>query len=223
MKFYAHSENTKGEKIMSNGKTIIDLNKHVQENFWLYVVSIFCIFTGIVIGIYTVKYMGAYDKTELLGYFSNFGENVREGNFKYNTIFMDVLKNNGILIIAIWFLGLTMIGIPAILILDIVKGFTIGFSISFIINGLGTQGIAVVLLGIMPQNIIYIPCLLVFSVIAMEFSLGLIRDKFNKQRINSIWIKITSYSVVFILVSVFMAIGFIFETYLTPNLVKLII
>jgi stage II sporulation protein M len=208
---------------MSNGRTMIDLNKHVQENFWLYVVSIFCIFTGIVLGIYTVKYMGANDKTDLLGYLTNFGDNLKLGNFKYNTIFMDVLKNNSILIIAIWFLGLTMVGIPVILILDIIKGFTIGFSISFIINGLGTKGIGVVMLGIMPQNIIYIPCILVFSVIAMEFSLGMLKDRFNRQRINSIWVKITSYSFIFIAVSVFMAIGFIFEAYLTPNLIKLIL
>lgn len=208
---------------MGNGKSLIDLNKHIQENFWLYVISIFCIFTGIVLGIYTVKYMGSYDKTDLLGYIGSFGENIKQGNFKYNTIFMDVLKNNAILIIAMWFLGLTMVGIPVILILDVIKGFTIGFSISFLINGLGTKGIGVVLLGIMPQNIVYIPCILVFSVIAMEFSLNMLRDRFNRQRINSIWVKLTSYSFVFILVSVFMALGFIFETYLTPNLVKLIL
>ncbi|MCS4476833.1 hypothetical protein JQ032_18355 [Clostridium botulinum] len=33
-----------------------------------------------------------------------------------------------------------MIGIPVILIIDVIKGFTIGFTTSFIVNGLGMKG-----------------------------------------------------------------------------------
>jgi stage II sporulation protein M len=214
---------TKGDKIMTNGKPIINFNNHIQENFWLYVISLLCIFTGIILGIYTVKYMGNGEKGDIVNYLSNFSQNVGQDGFKYKTIFTDVLKNNISVILVMWFLGLTMVGIPVILVIDVIKGFTIGFSISFLINGLGTKGIGIVLLGILPQNIIYIPCIVISSVIAMEFSLSILRDKINKQRVNSIWMKITSYSFIFILVSVFMSIGFVFETYLTPTLIKLIL
>lgn len=208
---------------MSNGKALINVNEHIQQNFWLYVISLLCILTGIVLGIYTVKYMGINEKSDLINYFTSFTQNILRGDFKYKTIFMDVLKNNISLIFAMWFLGLTMVGIPVILVIDVIKGFTLGFSISFVINGLGTKGLAVVLVGVLPQNIIYIPCVLVASVIAMEFSLSILRDKINKQRLNSIWIKITSYSFVFIITSAFMCTGFLFETYITPSLVKLIL
>ena len=152
-----------------------------------------------------------------------FTQNILKEDFKYKAIFTDVLKNNASLIFAIWFLGLTMVGIPVILIIDVIKGFTLGFSISFVINGIGTKGLAVVLIGILPQNVIYIPCVLVASVVAMEFSLNILRDRVNKQRINSIWIKITSYSFVFIIISIFMCTGFLFESYITPSLVRLIL
>lgn len=208
---------------MSNRKTVIDLNEHFQRNFWLYIISLFCIFTGIVLGIYTVKYMGANEKGELISYFTSFTKNIMQSDLKYKNVFYDVLKNNIPLIFAMWFLGLTMVGIPVILVIDVIKGFTIGFSISFVINGLGTKGLGMVLLGILPQNLIYIPCVLVSSVIAMEFSLDILRDKMNNKRLNSIWIKITSYSIIFIFITVIMGLGFIFETYITPNLVKLIL
>ncbi len=208
---------------MFNRKALINANDHFQQNFWLYVISLLCIFTGIVLGIYTVKYMGVNDKGDLINYFTGFTKNILQENFKYKTIFMDVLKNNISLIFAMWFLGLTMVGIPVILIIDVIKGFTIGFSISFVINGLGTKGLGVVLLGILPQNIIYIPCVIISSVIAMEFSLNILKDKMNKQRLGSIWIRITSYSFIFVLISIFMCTGFLFETYVTPSIVKLIL
>lgn len=214
--------NTKGDKNMSRGKQLINMNEHVQQNFWLYIISLLCIFTGIVLGIYTVRYMGINEQGSLMNYFTSFTQNVLQGDFKYKTIFADVLRNNLSLVIAVWFLGLTMVGIPIILVIDVIKGFTIGFSISFFISGLGTKGLGLALVGILPQNLIYIPCVLVASVVAMEFSLGIVRDRLNRQRMNSIWMKITSYSFIFILVSAFMLSGFLFETYITPSFVKLI-
>lgn len=208
---------------MSNWKKVIDFNKHLQDNFWLYMISLLCIFTGVVLGIYAVKYMGNIENEGLVEYLNNFTQNISQGNFKYKGMFMDILKNNIPLIVAIWFLGLTMVGIPIILIIDVIKGFTIGFTISFMISAFGTKGIEVVLLGVLPQNIIYIPCIILSSVIAMEFSLNILKDKMNMQWINSIWVRIASYSLVFIFLFSAMCFGFILETYITPNLVKLII
>lgn len=207
---------------MTYGKSIINFNKHLEDNFWLYIISLLCVFTGIVLGIYAVKYMGSFDNENLLSYLSNFTENIAKINFKYKNMFVDILKNNFPLIITIWFLGLTMIGIPIILIIDVIKGFTIGFTVSFVIRSFGAKGIGIVLLGILPQNIIYIPCIMLSSVIAMEFSLNILRDRINRQWVGGIWIKIASYSIVFIMVFAVMCAGFLLETLVTPNLIKFI-
>ena len=115
-----------------------------------------------------------------------------------------------------------MIGIPTILVIDVIKGFTIGFTISFIINQLGIKGIWISLAGVMPQNIIYIPCIIISSVLAMEFSLMIFRDKSRTQWKSHILVSITSYSIYFLIVSMVMCIGFFMEAYLTPNMVKLV-
>jgi stage II sporulation protein M len=199
------------------------INRHIKNNFWLYVISLLCIFTGIVMGIYSVRYMGGFEKSDLVSYLKNFATAVNSGDLNYKSILLQTLKNNIPVILAIWFLGLTMIGIPIILIIDIIKGFTIGFTISFIISQLGIKGMWISLLGVLPQNIIYIPCIILSSVLAMEFSLMIFKDRARLQWKSHILVSITSYSMSFLMVSMVMCVGFFMEAYLTPNMVKLVV
>lgn len=198
-------------------------NKHFQDNFWLYMISLLCISIGIVLGTYTVKYMGILQKNDLISYLKSFTENTSKGNINSKAVLVQTLQNNLPLLLAIWFLGLTIIGIPIILLLDIIKGFTVGFTMSFFIKGLGYKGILVSLLGVLPQNIIYIPCLLFSSVLAMQFSLTILRDKMNKQWTQNIGMKTLSYSLSYLFIFLAMAIGFILEAYMTPSLMKLVV
>lgn len=208
---------------MSENKMLGIINKHVQNNFWLYVVSLLCVCTGIVLGIYSVRYMGNFEKSDLLSYLNNFSTTVNSGGVNYKNILIETIKSNIPVLIAVWFLGLTMIGIPVILIIDVIKGFTIGFTISFVINGMGIEGMWFSLLGVLPQNIIYIPCIIFASVLAMEFSLMILKDRANRQWTSNIWIRVTSYSLSFLFVAVIMFLGFFMESYITPNMVKFII
>lgn len=208
---------------MSENKMLNIINKHVQNNFWLYVVSLLCICTGIVLGIYSVRYMGGFEKNDLLSYIKGFSNSINSGGIDYKSILIETIKSNMVILIVVWFLGLTMVGIPVILIIDIIKGFTIGFTISFIINGLGIKGMWFSVLGVLPQNIIYIPCVIFASVLAMEFSLTILKDRTNRQWTSNIWVRITSYSLSFVLVVAVMFLGFFMEAYLTPNIVKFII
>lgn len=207
---------------MPNRKNVFNFNEHLQNNFWIYIISLLCIFTGVVLGIYAVKYMGTIENESISNYLSNFAQNITDGNFQYKVMFSGILKNNLPLIIAIWFLGLTMVGLPIILIIDVMKGFTLGFALSFLIKAFGPKGISIALLGLLPQNIVYVACILFSSVIAMEFSLSFLKDKISNKWTTSIWMKLVSYSFVFGAIFVVMCFGFLFETYVTPNLVKFI-
>lgn len=208
---------------MSENKILVVVNKHIQNNFWLYVISLLCICTGIVIGVYSVRYMGSFEKSDLLSYLKSFNDSIAVEGINYKYVFIESVKSNMLIIASVWFLGLTMIGIPLILIIDIMKGFTIGFTISFISSEMGIKGIWFTILGVLPQNMIYIPCIIAVSVLAMEFSLTILKDKTNKVWTQSIWIRITSYSFSFALVTVVMFIGFLIESYITPNMIKLVI
>ncbi|AAK80027.1 stage II sporulation protein M [Clostridium acetobutylicum] len=197
------------------------ISNHIKERFWLYIISSLSIGIGFVISVYTVKYMSSYEKNDLMSYILNFTKNKGTVSINYNGVLFQTLKDNIPLIIIIWFLGLTMIGIPVILIIDLLKGFSLGFTITFFVNNLGIKGVTMAFLGVLPQNLIYIPCILFVSVIAMEFSIGLVRCGFNDGIRNRIFTRIGSYSLVFAFAAIFMGMGFLFETYCTPNIIKL--
>lgn len=205
---------------MSSNTLISNVNKHIQENFWLYIISILCVFTGIILGIYSVKYMGDLERNDLVNYLMNFIDPSNTTGISYKLIFFQSIKNNLPVIIFLWFLGLTIVGIPIIIIIDLLKGFTVGFTFSFMISGLGKSGIGIAILGVLPQNVFYIPCIIFASVVSMEFSIMLLRNKFNKQWTSSISSRIIYYSVIFIVIIIFLFIGIIIESYITPYFVK---
>jgi len=205
---------------MSSSKFLSKINKHIQENFWLYIISILCVFTGIILGIYSVKYMGGSERNDLVNYLTNFVDPSNTSGISYKLIFLQSIKNNLPVIIFIWFLGLTIVGIPIIIIIDLLKGFTVGFTFSFMISGIGKSGVGIAMLGVLPQNLIYIPCIIFASVVSMEFSIMLLKNKFNKQWTSSISSRIIYYSVIFIVIVMLLFIGIIIETYIGPYFVK---
>lgn len=198
-------------------------NEHIQNNFWLYIISILCIFTGIVLGVYKVKYLGDTYKSDILNYINSFTDYIANRNVDYKNVLMVTIKNNIPFITLIWFLGMTMIGIPIILIIDLIKGYVLGFTISIMINSIGTKGLWVAFLAIIPQNIVYIPCIILASVFAMEFSLNFLSERMGKRFTKGLWLRILSYSLSFLFIVIIMSVGFIFEAYGTPNLLKLIV
>lgn len=199
------------------------LKKHFEKNFLLYIISLLCIFTGIILGMYFVKYMGSVETGKLESYMQEFVKSFLSNKVSYKSIFLQTLKNNLPVMIVLWFLGLTMIGIPMILIIDIIKGFTVGFSISFFVNSMGVKGVWVSLSSVILQNIIYIPCILFCSVLAMEFSLMLFKNNFKSRWSSSALSNVASYSLIFLMSFLFMFMGFLLETYVTPNILKIII
>ena len=205
---------------MATNTLMSNVNKHIQENFWLYIISILCVFTGIILGIYSVKYMGEFERNDLVNYLINFIDPSNTNGINYKLIFLQSIKNNLPVIIFLWFLGLTIVGIPIIIIVDLLKGFTVGFTFSFMISGLGKSGLGIAILGVLPQNLIYIPCIIFASVISMEFSVTLIRNKFNKQWTSSIYNRVIFYSAIFIVIIIFLFIGIVIESYITPHFIK---
>lgn len=204
---------------MRSGQFNKNVSRHLQESLWLYVVSLLCLFTGIVLGVYTVKYMGDMERQDLINYFLGFKKNIGSTTINNKEILIQTIKSNLPMIVAVWVLGLTIVGIPVILIIDIIKGFTTGFTLSFVFYSMGYSGIGFVLIGVLPQNIIYIPCIVIGSVFAMKLSLTKLKDKVNKQ-INYGKNYFVDYSITFLIILLVMVLGFLYEAYVTPRAIQ---
>ena len=198
----------------------LNLNKKENKFYYLMVFIFFCV--GIALGTYIVKYMSARDATDLTSYFSTFTESIAKEAVNNKVLLFNILKKNLMLITIIIALSFTVFGTPIILLLDLVKGFTLGYTFSFLISTFDGKGLWLALASTIPQNIIYIPCFIALSIVGIEFSSTKLKDKFfNKGKVNTIVereliLKIGVLACVFI-------IGTLIEAYLGPNIIKFVV
>lgn len=202
-------------------RSVVDnFNRHFNDHIWYYLISILFLATGMILGLYCVKYMGDTDRQTLINYIGNLNSSAALSGVSNNIIFWGTLKNNLPLIIGFWILGITIVGAPLIILLDIYKGFSLGFTFSFFIYGLKQRGLLLSVLGVLPQNIIYIPCIILLSVFSLQYSVGMIKEKFNVGRVSIEDGNVKKYSMIFLIITAVMVIGFFIEGYVTPSLVR---
>lgn len=145
----------------------------------------FCV--GIALGTYIVKYMRASDASDLTSYFSTFAQSIVKEPVNNKALLLNVLKKNLILLTVLITISFTVFGTPIILLLDLIKGFTLGYTFSFLISTFEGKGLWLALVATIPQNIIYIPCFIALSIVGIEFSSTKLKDKFfNKGKVNTI-------------------------------------
>lgn len=199
------------------------INKHFNDNLGYYLVTILFLATGMIIALYCVKYMQSVDKNSLINYITAISTSPSGELMSTTRIFINTLKNNLPIIIGLWILGLTFIGIPIVLLINLYKGFSLGFTFSFFIYALKERGFALALLGVLPQNLIYVPCIIFLSVIAMKGSVAGIKEKFLKKYVGGSHVNVANYTMVYVVVMALMSVGFLIETFLTPIFIRLVL
>ena len=196
------------------------LEKLPCKFFYFMVFIFFCV--GIALGTYIVKYMRASDASDLTSYFSTFAQSIVKEPVNNKALLLNVLKKNLILLTVLITISFTVFGTPIILLLDLIKGFTLGYTFSFLISTFEGKGLWLALVATIPQNIIYIPCFIALSIVGIEFSSTKLKDKFfNKGKVNTIVereliFKIGVFACIFI-------IGTFIEAYLCPNIIKFVV
>lgn len=131
----------------------------------------------------------------------------------------DVLYSDIVVILAVYLLGLTVIGIPVILGIIFTRGFVLGYTVGFLAREMSLQGTILACAAVLPQNIILIPALIMAGVASLSFAVLLAR-RFNNSKIV-VWPSFVAYSGLILIVLAFSAAAGLVEVYFTPFLVKL--
>ena len=177
---------------------------------------------GIVLGSCTVYYMSDFNKVEIGTYFSEFLSFLGTNKISYLQVLLRSIFNIAPIVLMIVLLGFTLIGCPVILFIDLVKGYILGFTFELLASILGGKGIILLALGIVIQQIIFIPCIIILSTVAVKNSIikikeGIGKERLKNSRINKNYMKVQS------ILSAILIIGIFIETYISPNLIKLVI
>ncbi len=197
------------------------LMESLKENKITFLWVLLFFLVGIVLGSYTVYYMSDFNRVEITTYFNNFLEFLGGNSVSYTSILVDSIKSILPMVVIIVLLGYTAVGTPIILMMDLAKGYVIGFTFSLIVSMLGSKGIMLVLSGLMLQNLIFIPIIMLISVLAIRHSvtklkMGVSRDRV-KLDVSRAYLNFQG------LLSLIIISGILIETYISPNLIRLVI
>lgn len=190
-----------------------------KRGYFFIVLIMFCL--GLSFGLYTVKYMGQADKNDLINYFTSFAKSLEENQINYGSLLIEVMKKNLIIILPIFLLGLTFFGGPVILIIDLLKGFILGYTFSFMATLFQGKGFGLAIISIIPQNLIYIPCIIGLSIIGLSMSTENFKRKFfKKNKGDSPFSEGTLKKLA--IIAILFIVGMFVETYISPILMKFV-
>ena len=197
------------------------LMESLKENKITFLWVLLFFLVGIVLGSYTVYYMSDFNRVEITTYFNNFLEFLGGNSVSYTSILVDSVKSILPMVVIIVLLGYTAVGTPIILMMDLAKGYVIGFTFSLIVSMLGSKGVMLVLSGLMLQNLIFIPIIMLISVLAIRHSVTKLKMGVSRDRVRLDVSK--AYLNFQGLLSLIIISGILIETYISPNLIRLVI
>jgi len=196
------------------------MRTYIQDHLGLYLFVAVLFVTGVVFGAVMVNALTLQQKQELNQHLGNFFITMSQGmqmnakqSFSQN-IFVN-LKWLGLL----WLFGISVIGLPFILVLDFIKGVLIGFTIGFMVDSYAWKGMLFALVSVIPQNLFILPAMIVCSVTALSFGLNLIKHRFLQQGANTS-INLFKYSATTFAFAAILAVVSLYEAVLSPVLIK---
>ncbi|WP_429699414.1 stage II sporulation protein M [Alteribacter keqinensis] len=196
---------------------------HIEENRSIYVFSIVLLMMGVIFGAVIVNSLTTGQKNDLFTYLSQFFGQVEKGELAsseeaFTQTFAHYSKYLGLM----WFLGLSVIGLPIILILLFLKGLVIGFTVGFLVSQMGFDGFILAFAAIFPQNLILVPVFIITATVSISFSLKICRQIIRKGY-EPIFQHFTAYSLFLLFTGAVVTLMSVYEAYVSPVLLKSVV
>lgn len=162
----------------------------------------------------------AETQTNIQGYIQTFINSLKSNEYKIDM--QELLKssiiNNTKLVLLIWFIGSTVIGMPLIYGIIAFRGYCLGYTIAAIMATLGSgKGITFALASLLLQNLLIIPGIFALGISGKRLYKAIMQDR----RKENIKVEIYKHSIFSAGVLVFLVVAAILETYGSGNLIML--
>lgn len=191
-----------------------------EKNLIILILAIFII--GLVVGSLFVNFITKDDKTLLINQVETYFSSVKLLDKKVFGInaFTPNLINNELQIFLIFALGLSILGIPVVILIMFFKGFMLGVTLATFILKFQLLGVLSSLLYIFPCFIIYIIIYTLISFFAVSTSLKFLKAIIKKDNL-SFKKFLGKYLLCFLICLVLIIINTLLDAFLTPMLLKL--
>lgn len=189
-----------------------------QKKLYLFLIGLMV--TGLIAGILFWFVISKEDKLLVTKNLTDFFSCIKEGDsINYGASLLNSVVTSLIYVVLIWLLGISIIGLPIILVMMAIKSFIVGFSIVSIISSYGLKGIVGAFVYVFPHQIVFLLLLILLGFYASAFCIKLFKYLFLKQMINfkeamRKYLKILGISCLSVLVIS------LFETFISTYLIK---
>lgn len=199
------------------------IGTHISQNHNTYFILLMSFVLGVSAGAFTVNGLTSIQREELTNYFQGFLQLLDIQKVDSNELLSISIIENVKIIVILWVLGVSIIGIPFIFLFMTVKGFITGFCSGFIINVIGSKGVLFTLFALLPKEIIIIPCLIALGVNGINFSLKIIKSR-NIKHLSRESLKASFFQYCFVTIffSCFIFVGVLIEAYITPVFIRMV-
>ncbi|WP_071395657.1 stage II sporulation protein M [Bacillus tuaregi] len=197
---------------------------HLREHSSIYLFVIVLFLMGVIFGAIVVNSLSFGQKEDLFYYLTQFFGQVSNGKIATShDLFLQSFLHNSKYIGLIGLLGISIIGLPIILILLFIKGMVVGFTVGFLVSQMGWNGFLLSFVSVLPQNFLIIPVFIVTATVAVTISLKMIKRQFMKKISEPILPMLGKYLILFVAAGLLLAIAAGIEAYLSPSLMKAVI
>jgi stage II sporulation protein M len=194
---------------------------HIKANRWQYLLISIIFLTGLISGSYRADYLDGAVRSHLLNLVDNYLRGSSQGDLAGSQLLFYAFLNQTKTIVLIWFLGLTVIGMPLILGICFLKGYSLGFTVGFLVQERAGVGILISLLAILPQHLLYIPLLIIWSVAAIKFSVAItVGRNASALSMGRALLAFTAQMLLFLL---FVLAGALIEAYFSPWFIQIFV
>ncbi len=195
--------------------------KHVRDNLFSYVLTIAIFCMGIIFGALAVKTLDPSEAREVLYYLERFFNNFDAGQIPSNDLIIQqsIVKNIQTCFAAGIF-GISVIGVPVVLIILFIRGFVIGFTVGFLVEEMFLKGVLMAFLSVLPHNIFVIPAILLVSSSSISFAGAVVKTRAFRTESAG---QYSLFKLVVLIIGVLLLIvigGFI-EAYVTPVFINI--
>lgn len=188
-----------------------------KQKLFLFLLILFLL--GIVFGSLFISILSDSDRVKVVEQVTSFFAGMKGNKFDSFLVFKNSFLSNLILLLFLWILGISVIGIPIIIIIDFIKGFTIGFSIGAIIYQYKLLGLLGAFTYIFPHVIVMSVVILILSYYSFFVSTHIFYAIIKKQNINFKGI-MGKYNIILLIAIIVTLVASLIEAFLSPLLLK---
>ncbi len=192
----------------------------INKKILLFLVILLLI--GIMFGSVFIRILDNSDRNLVTEYLNNFINNIENNKLDYFMALKSNLITNISFVLVIWLLGISLIGLPIVIIMYFSKTFILGFSIGAILSVFKIKGLLFSLVYVFPGQVISLLLYMLLTMYAMSFSFKLFYAIIKKKTFDFKNI-MNRYFKILIVILVFIILMVLYDTYLMPRLVKTII